>query len=916
MTTSTVNIEVRTKGQQALDRLANSFKKVEKSAKTLERSVGVNLTRSLTKVGRSARELSGNLNKVAGGLRGLAGAVAGLGIGNELRKAADEAARFSAVQKRLELVTQSYTQFIGIQEAATASARKFGLSGIAAAEGYASLAQRLGASGASLSDISDTFDGFNTVLALNGTTAQEAASAQLQLAQALGAGKLQGEEFRAVAEATPQVLDAVAKQLNVSRGELKDLASEGKITSKVLVDSLRSIKQDGADDLAEALKTPAGQIRIFQSAITDLQVAIGQQLLPVIVPFLQVLTKLAQKFGQLPGPVKAVAVSLAAVAAAALLALPAVAGLVSIIAALAAPAAAAAAVVVLKFAAIAAAVAGVIAAVVALTKVFPGLGSAIQRAFSQVLTFLGGFVNGFINGTEGIKTQWGRLTRNITNVWQTTTKFLSDAWNAVVDFVTGLWQKASDFLQQNFGFIYTAFAKVANALVEAWNFAMAKLPELTKVAVANIINILGPITGLLKAAGFDLGAAVADGIEFGFAALEKIPEQIQNQTGGGTGSNFQSQLGLQSPAGGGGGGSKGASEAEKAAQKAKEQLAAAQELVRVSENQLKVDQASNELNRLKLEYISQKSDIEQKYSELLDKSLSAEETLNLQLARKNELQSASLDFESKAKELKDSALSGIKEEIAALEAKIAGKEKEYEIEKKIQELTANGAVTRGEAEDLVGRLDGLKKEAAQVEKLDALYAQVGNTIADGIVAGITDAIEGGENLQKILSDTLKSVGKLLINAGVRSIGGGIGIPGFADGGIAPAGMPSLVGERGPELITPLTPVAVSPFTENGASLADQVGNAAGADAVDAFDAAAQSLGTQSATMNSNAAQAQADSMMQSEGKMTIETQVINSVEYATVDQVRKASSAAAKTARARVFSDLKNKPTARGGIGL
>ena len=88
----------------------------------------------------------------------------------------------------------------------------------------------------------------------------------------------------------------------------------------------------------------------------------------------------------------------------------------------------------------------------------------------------------------------------------------------------------------------------------------------------------------------------------------------------------------------------------------------------------------------------------------------------------------------------------------------------------------------------------------------------------------------------------------MINAGVRSIGGGIGIPGFADGGIAPAGTPSLVGERGPELITPLTPVAVSPFTENGASLADQVGNAAGADAVDAFDAAAQSLGTQSATM--------------------------------------------------------------------
>ena len=75
--------------------------------------------------------------------------------------------------------------------------------------------------------------------------------------------------------------------------------------------------------------------------------------------------------------------------------------------------------------------------------------------------------------------------------------------------------------------------------------------------------------------------------------------------------------------------------------------------------------------------------------------------------------------------------------------------------KRLAELTDKG-ISRGEAEDLVGRLEGLKKEAAMVEKLDQLYAQVGNTIADGIVAGITDAIEGGENLQKILSDTLKS----------------------------------------------------------------------------------------------------------------------------------------------------------------
>ena len=52
------------------------------------------------------------------------------------------------------------------------------------------------------------------------------------------------------------------------------------------------------------------------------------------------------------------------------------------------------------------------------------------------------------------------------------------------------------------------------------------------------------------------------------------------------------------------------------------------------------------------------------------------------------------------------------------------------------------------------------------------------------------------------------------------------------------------------------------------------------------------------------------------GNMTIETQVINSVEYATVDQVRIASAASAKQARAQVFSDMKNKPSKRAMVGM
>jgi hypothetical protein len=54
----------------------------------------------------------------------------------------------------------------------------------------------------------------------------------------------------------------------------------------------------------------------------------------------------------------------------------------------------------------------------------------------------------------------------------------------------------------------------------------------------------------------------------------------------------------------------------------------------------------------------------------------------------------------------------------------------------------------------------------------------------------------------------------------------------------------------------------------------------------------------------------------SSGTMLIETQVINNVEYASVEQVEIAAAASAEKARAQVFSDMRNKPTTRRQLGL
>ena len=70
-----------------------------------------------------------------------------------------------------------------------------------------------------------------------GVSGAEASSYLLQLSQAFGSGRLQGDEFRSVMEANPAILKLVAKEMGVTVGQLKQLGSEGKITGTILRDA-------------------------------------------------------------------------------------------------------------------------------------------------------------------------------------------------------------------------------------------------------------------------------------------------------------------------------------------------------------------------------------------------------------------------------------------------------------------------------------------------------------------------------------------------------------------------------------------------------------------------------------------------------------------------------------------------------
>lgn len=71
-----------------------------------------------------------------------------------------------------------------------------------------------------------------------GASTQEASSAMRQITQALGKGIVNGDELNSIMENSPQIARMLAKHLNVSVGELKQLGKEGQISGQALYDTV------------------------------------------------------------------------------------------------------------------------------------------------------------------------------------------------------------------------------------------------------------------------------------------------------------------------------------------------------------------------------------------------------------------------------------------------------------------------------------------------------------------------------------------------------------------------------------------------------------------------------------------------------------------------------------------------------
>ena len=340
MATGEVGIKIKVSARDAVNnlnklktlstKLQTSFKKVETAAARLQNRAGASFQKFGNRVRNVRRKVQVDIEKMKRSFKGMnnIGAfIGGAGLGLFAKASVQTAATAQALQLRLKLLTGDLQSYEQAQKIASKAAKTFGMSTLESLEGVTNIIGRLKPLGQSLEDIEDVFFGFNTAAKLAGVSTVEASNAFRQLAQALGSGRLAGDEFRSISEQVPTILKPIADELNVTVGALKELGAQGLLTSDVVLRSLKKIRGDGAGLIGEIIKESDLQVfKNLSNAFEDLKNTVGKELMPVVKPLIKDITALIQAFNDASPVVKRTVVLAGALTTGILLLAPAIAG--------------------------------------------------------------------------------------------------------------------------------------------------------------------------------------------------------------------------------------------------------------------------------------------------------------------------------------------------------------------------------------------------------------------------------------------------------------------------------------------------------------------------------------------------------------------------------------------------------------
>lgn len=219
---------------QVAQRMANMLDDVRASTMNVETAAAATAVQMQELAGKMTQTNSRGTS-LLGTIRNLAGTFLGM---QSVRWLVNTSDQLTSINARLRLMT-------GSAEAAAAAQEEIYQAAMRSRGAYADMADfvsQLGTVAGNAFTGTDELVAFaeqiQKQMAISGASGASAQAALVQLTQGLASGTLRGEELNSVLEQTPMIAQTIAEYMGVTTGEMRELASEGKVTAEVVKNAM------------------------------------------------------------------------------------------------------------------------------------------------------------------------------------------------------------------------------------------------------------------------------------------------------------------------------------------------------------------------------------------------------------------------------------------------------------------------------------------------------------------------------------------------------------------------------------------------------------------------------------------------------------------------------------------------------
>lgn len=452
------------------------------------------VARNIAAIGGSALTSARSLDLLRNALVSVS---AGLGIG-QLKNLIDA---YINLQNRVGFVTEGTAQLNVVTKDLFKTARETRASLDTTVDTYSRMKFALDVLGKSSNEVIAVTRTLNQMVALGGSTVQEAGGALRQYSQFLSGGRLQMQEWNSIAEQIPPLAKAIADEVGIQVAEMKNYLKDNTVSA---AQGFRAIQKAAAQTEQAFLKSTPSIAQMMQNVKTAFIEALGE-----MNKTLGASTLVQQAFSFIENNAKAVLGAMLSLSA----------GIATVLI----PALAAAAVRLLAFGAIANPFAALIGAAVAVGVAMFTLGDDIKVAEGKITD---------LRDVAGVA--WEDIKVGITGLIATARQqfpLFNQAWEQVGKQLPQSFGEGIVSVAKMLDFLYSAFIAAKDTILENWRLfpqaffevvymGLQKVYQILKDWVNKAIDILGSLFERMRNGDFTSKLTGQWTAEFGEASTK------------------------------------------------------------------------------------------------------------------------------------------------------------------------------------------------------------------------------------------------------------------------------------------------------------------------------------------------------------------------------------------------------------